>query len=313
VKPEMLHVVCAISNPARWQSRAKTYKAFEQHMLDSGVSLTTVECTYGDLAPEVVGNNPKVNYVHVKGNGNLLVWNKESLLNIGISRLPHNAKYIMTADADIIFRRPDWALQTLIRLQHHPVIQPWSACYDLGPNDEHIDTHHSFTRLVFDKQPIVQGPNAINGPYKFGHPGYAWAYTRQALEWTGGLIDQAALGAADHHMAMALIGRVQDSYPRNIHENYKKAMLQWQNHAMKHINKNLGYCPGTIEHMFHGAKKKRAYVERWDVLTKHQFDPMIDLKKNTYGVNELTGNKAELRLDMHRYFRSRDEDANTLG
>ncbi len=114
-------------------------------------------------------------------------------------------------------------------------------------------------------------------------------------------------------MAMAFIGRVDETYPRTIHENYKKSKLQWQARALRHINKNIGYLPGTIEHMFHGSKKKRAYVDRWNILTKHNFDPANDIKRNTFGVVELTGNKAGLRHDLHRYFRSRDEDANTLG
>jgi hypothetical protein len=35
-----------------------------------------------------------------------LAWSKENCLNIGISRLPHDAKYIGTFDANIHFRKP---------------------------------------------------------------------------------------------------------------------------------------------------------------------------------------------------------------
>jgi hypothetical protein len=37
------------------------------------------------------------------------------------------------------------------------------------------------------------------------------------------------------------------------------------------------------------------------------------LKRNTYGVLELAGNKPQLRHDIDCYFRARDEDSNTLG
>jgi hypothetical protein len=310
MKPGMLHVVCAVANPSRWDSRISLYKDFEQHMLDSGVKLTTVECEYGERNFQL--HNPHVNMVHVRASGSNLAWNKESLLNIGISRTPE-AQYIMTSDADIEFRHKHWAEETLHSLQHHHVVQPWSDCYDLGPNGEHLELHRSFCRLVFDKEKIVQGPNAKNGPYRFGHPGYAWAWTRQALDWLGGLIEVAALGAADHHMALALLGRVNDSIPGNMHPNYKTAMQVWQDRANNHISGNIGFTHGTIEHKFHGAKKKRAYVERWDILARHNFDPVKDLKKNTHGVVELSGNKHGLRHDIHRYFTSRDEDANSIG
>jgi hypothetical protein len=36
------------------------------------------------------------------------------------------------------------------------------------------------------------------------------------------------------------------------------------------------------------------------------------LKRNSFGVLELAGNKPQLRRDMDAYFRSRNEDATTL-
>lgn len=264
MRADLLHVVTAVANPVRWKSRISLYHEFERHMLDSGVKLTTVECAYGERPFEL--SNPHVNHVKVRANPAALVWNKENLLNIGVSRLPPEAKYIGTFDADITFRRKDWAAETVHALQHYPVVQPWSDCYDLGPNGEHIEAHRSFCRLVHEKKPIVQGPNAVNGPYKFGHPGYAWAWTRQALEWVGGLVETAGLGAGDHHMAMALIGRVDDSIPGNIGDAYKKPLRLWQARAMPHIARSISYIAGTIEHGFHGPKAKRAYVDRWGVL-----------------------------------------------
>ena len=45
---------------------------------------------------------------------------------------------------------------------------------------------------------------------------------------------------------------------------------------------------------------------------RHGFDPDTDLKRNTFGVLELAGNKPELARELNLYFRQRDEDANTL-
>jgi hypothetical protein len=306
MRNDLLHVVTAVANPIRWESRIRLYRDFERHMLESGVHLTVVECAYGDRRFQCAGT-PGVNHVGVRAR--TLVWTKENLLNLGIGRT--DAGYIATIDADIRFRKPDWAAETVHALQQYDVVQPWSDCYDLGPDDEHMFAHRSFCRLWADGKPIVQGPNAT-GSYKFGHPGYAWAYTRHALDRLGGLIETASLGSADHHMALALIGRVRDSVPGKLTDAYKAPLLQWEQRATQHIGGNIGYVPGTIEHMWHGSKTKRNYVGRWDILARNGFDPAADLKRNTWGVFELAGNKPELRRDFDGYFRSRDEDSNTL-
>ena len=306
MQDNLLHVVAVVANPIRWQSRITLYKAFEQHMLDSGVRLTTVECTYGER-PYLLGDNPHVNHVSVRSKS--LVWNKECLVNLGIQRLPSDWKYVAWIDADVAFRKPHWASETVHALQQYDIVQPWANCYDLGPNDDHLQTHTSFCRLFAGGKPIV--PSGRAG-YEFAHPGYAWAATRQALEWTGGLLDVAALGAGDHHMALALIGRAAESLPGGISDNYKAAVMRWQAKAEAHISHNIGYVPGTIEHQWHGSKDKRAYVSRWDILIRNHFDPVEDLKRNTSGVVELAGNKPAFAREIDRYFRSRNEDANDL-
>jgi hypothetical protein len=308
MRADLLHVVTAIANPIRWKSRVCLFRSFERHMLESGVHLTVVECAYGDRPHELAGT-PGVNHVPVRAS--TLVWNKENLLNIGISRLPEDWKYAAWLDADIRFRRSDWAAETVHALQVYDVVQPWCDCYDLGPHDEHLFAHRGFCRQWRERRPIVQGPNATEG-FAFAHPGYAWAAKRQALEWLGGLIDTAVLGAADHHMALALIGRAGDSIPGNMTAGYRAPLLRWQARAMQHIAGNIGCVPGTIEHAWHGSKDRRAYVDRWQILSRHRFDPESDLKRNIWGVLELAGNKPELRRDIDAYFRQRDEDANTL-
>jgi hypothetical protein len=231
--------------------------------------------------------------------------------------LPQSAKYIATLDADIHFRKRGWAAETVHALQLHPVIQPWTDAYDLGPNDEHLQAHKSFCSLYRDGKPVIPtGPKFwkfAGGPYEYSHSGFAWAYLRSFLEEVGGLIDVAGMGAGDHHMALALVGAADKSVPATVSPSYRRLLMQWQERARLHINGNIGVVPGTIEHGWHGSKPKRQYLERWDMFVRHGFDPDTDLKKNTSGVIELAGNKPELRRELALYFAQRDEDANTLG
>lgn len=298
----MLHVVTAYTNPLQSSNRTRLHQRFVAHMRDSGVDLTVVECAYGNLPFEM--EDARVRHVGVRAR--TMSWTKENLLNIGISRLPHEWRYVAWIDGDIAFRRSDWAAATLHALNLHDVVQPWCDCYDLGPNGEHLATHRSFARQVREGCRLERGYGA------FAHPGYAWAATRQALEWVGGLVETAVLGAADHHMATALVGQFQISVPTNMTAGYIDPLQRWQDRALHHMPARLGVVGGTIEHGWHGPKRRRRYIERWDVLRRHHFDPATDLKRNTSGVLELSGNKPGLAFDIAEYFRARDEDCNDL-
>ena len=298
----MLYVVTAYTNPLRSRNRAALHRRFVEHMLDSGVDLTVVECAFGDMRHEM--DDPRVRHVPVQAR--TVIWTKENLINLGIGRLPVDWRYVAWIDGDITFRRRDWVEATLCGLSLHDVVQPWFDCYDLGPNDEHLANHRSFCRQV-------QAGFRLNPGYGcFAHPGYAWAATRQALECLGGLLETASLGAGDHHMATALAGRWELSVPRDLTAGYVAPIRRWQERALHHLPARLGAVAGTIEHGWHGPKRRRRYVERWDVLRRHRFDPSEDLKRNTSGVLELAGNKPSLAADMAAYFRARDEDCNDL-
>ena len=312
MKAELLDVFAVRANPLRWRQPEAVASGWIEHMLDSGVRLHLVEVQYGER-PFLYDEIPHVNHVGLRAR--TWCWSKENALNIGISRVPE-ARYIATSDSDIFHRRPSWAVETVQALQHYDVVQPWSDAYDLGPNDEHIQHHVSFCRQYLNGHPVCpRGPKwwkFCGGPYDYPHSGYLWAWTRQALDWLGGLFDVGGMGSGDHHMALALAGQGAMSLPGGCSAAYRDHVLRWQARAQLHINGNIGYVPGTIEHRFHGRKADRGYLSRWDMFIRHGFDPETDLKRNTHGVFEWTGNKPELRREFDLYLRSRNEDANSL-
>jgi hypothetical protein len=127
------------------------------------------------------------------------------------------------------------------------------------------------------------------------------------------LFDKGILGAGDHHMALAMIGKAEKSLPKGISKGYRDTVLSWQEQAVYEFRKNIGYVPGLITHNWHGSKKNRKYVERWDVLVKNQFDPVKDLIRDNQGLYRLNMAHGErsirLRDDIRRYFRQRSEDS----
>ena len=126
------------------------------------------------------------------------------------------------------------------------------------------------------------------------------------------MIDRAVCGAADHHMALSLIGLAPFSLPGNVSDGYKRMVYEWQKRAEDNLARNLGCVPGTILHYFHGSKQKRNYVGRWDIITGNDFDPYTDLTSDWQGMLKLTGNKPKLRDQLRAYMRARDEDGTTV-
>jgi hypothetical protein len=172
-------------------------------------------------------------------------WSKENCLNIGISRLPHDAKYIGTFDSDIHFRKPGWAAEAIHILQFYPVVQPWKTAYDLGPNDDHLDAHVSFASVFHAGKPVVpKGTKfwtANGGPYDYPHSGFAWCWVREILDKIGGLFELGGMGSGDHHMALGIAGLADYSIPAETSSAYRDAVKLWEARALVHVNRKLGY------------------------------------------------------------------------
>jgi hypothetical protein len=312
-----LNIVTAVSNPIEWKSRIDlAEKAVEHWLREPNVKITVVECIYGGrtYSLDYLAAHDRITHIPVKAE--TLLWIKENLLNIGIHHLPPDAQYVATIDADVVWRKKGWANDVIHALDLYSVVQPWQHCYDLGPNDEHIWTHKSFAALNREGKPVVPrfdaGLNLTNSPYQYPHPGYAWAWRRDFLNWTGGLFEWGGVGSGDHHMALSLVSNAHMSIPQTVNGNYKALLLQWQNLANKYNGYKLGHTNHTIEHYFHGRKENRGYNDRWKMFLDHNFDPVSDIKRNTYGVLEFAGNKPQLEAEWERYLRGRNEDVNSL-
>ncbi len=300
-----------VSNPVMYESR---YTLFDRFKNQFKKNLIVCEVAYGTRAFEITEKkNP--NHIQLRTKDEL--WHKENALNVAVqhlSRLDPEWKYVCFIDADVEFTYERFEEKIVHALQHYKVIQPWSHAVDLGPDDEPIKISKSFLRNwtygEYETEPK-------NGYYYYqskgfhGHPGYALAMTRDAFDSLGGLIDTAILGSGDHHMIAALCGMVENTFPSEVHYNYKKLLKDWQSRAVEYIDFNLGYVAGGLKHYFHGAKRNRKYRERWSIVIENDFDPLVDIKRDAQGLYSLDGT-AKLRNDIRAYFRSRAEDSKEL-
>lgn len=303
-----LHVIAVISNPGRFRTRYELYRAFAKYVKDSGAILHTVELALRDRHFEVT--TPGTGDVMLRSPDQL--WHKENMINIGLRSLPPDWQYVAWIDADVTFARPDWVYETLHQLQTHTIVQMFSHAQDVGPRMEPLQAFQGFCYSYRTGAPFPRIVNSKRGKYAAGghqwHPGYAWAARRGVLSEVGLLGDIGILGSGDHHMACALIGRVDESIHGSMPSSYYDYWRRWQARAKRAFNQNIGYVPGLLLHYWHGSKRDRRYVDRWQILTKHNFDWQEDIMRDAQGLWQLSGNKPELRDAVRDYFDQRNED-----
>ncbi len=301
--PGPLDVILVGSNTRRYESRYRLFKKILHELKKSPlVRILVVEMAFGHRGHHLEHDN----ILRLRNPDEL--WHKEQMFNLGVARLPDDWRYVACYDADIEFvDREHWARETIEALQHYQVVQPWSNAIDLGPNHESINCHQSFCSVYLSgKDPTSRQY------YQKSHPGYCWAYRREALTALGGLIETAILGSADRSMGYSLLGRGAESVPEGMTAGYLDHVMRWQDRADKYIKRNIGFVPGTLLHHWHGKKRDRRYNDRWKILLENQFDPDIDLTRDTQGLWRLrveTPRQIKLRDQIREYMAARNEDS----
>lgn len=306
-----LYVVGVISNPARFHSRYRLARQWITKMAATpNVHLTVVETAFGDRHCELREICAALGADYIPLRTRSEIWIKENMINIGVRHaiIKHDAKYLAWVDADVEFRNDHWAQEALHQLQHYPVIQPWQSAVNLGPTGNITKTMDSVGYRIHQGVSPFKDGKYTGDPYIFGHCGYAWACTRAFWENVCGLIDFAILGSGDHHMALGCRG----IYSHSIHSAMKGPFMDlchaWQTRAMQITHGIVGFCNGRLEHNFHGPMRKRDYVGRWNILIKHNFNPVVDLRHDDQGLIQLVG-KPGLEHDIRLYNRNRSEDS----
>lgn len=332
-----LWVITAVSNPVRFKARYALYKRFKHHIIhEQRINLLTVECAYGDRDHQltddcledivVMGSTEDgVRTIDVRVRNTTQLWLKENMWNIGARHLPQDCRYVLFSDADIEFVDDHIATEIVHALQEYRVVQPFETAADMGPQGQIMDVHRSFGwchASGWKWRPAADGkggyaarkPEGVSKPTGYGnawHPGFCMAFRKDVLDRLH-VLETGILGAGDHHMMGALIGKAHLTLPANIHPSYRAQVMKWQARAAAVVKGDLGYARGTILHNFHGAKSNRRYVGRWDILIKNGYDPDTDVYKNAQGVLELEDHNPVLRDAIRRYFKQRDEDGSSV-
>lgn len=319
-----LYVILVVVNALRTRVRWKHYQDALQRIVEGGGIPITVEAAFGKR--DFAVTNPGNPY-HVQVRCISELWLKEALINRGVARLSElhpDWPKVAWIDADVNFESDDVMDSTRHELEHYDVVQMWSRSLDMDSNGEPTGTMaYSYGACYVEGIPRpeievgkrsdyyyyqVEGKHGI-----YWHPGYAWACTREWWDRVGGLIDWAIIGNGDFYMAQGMCGLIADTY-KSPSPSYALLMLEWQRRCMRALsdgnNGGLGYVKGFITHKWHGPKADRGYTDRWKMLVKVGFDPILHLKRDRQLMWTLDEDApVALRDGLRAYARSRNEDA----
>lgn len=304
-RPDDLGVVACYFNPCNFRVRAENFERFVVPFRESGIPLVVVEALFpGEGAPLPASHGT------LKVQARDVMWQKERLLDLGVGWLPPHCTKVAWLDADVLFERADWAVETSRLLDDFAVVQPFAQAVRLSRGQttplHGDDTFDSFG-AIFRERP----EELAHGKFeRHGHTGFAWA-ARRDLVAQHGLYDACIAGSGDHMMAHAFAGDAESRCIGRIIGNggrHRAHFRRWSKRIHEQAAGRLSYVPGRVFSLWHGTIENRRYVQRNKELYELGFDPREDIRISSTGVWEWASDKPGLHAWARRYFVERQED-----
>lgn len=303
-------VLTSYFNPERYHTRRRNFKIFSEHL---EAPLIVVE-----LSPDDFFELPytEASLLCRRRSGHLM-WQKERLLNIALSMLPAECRYVVWADCDIVFRSSGWLTGVREQLEHNLVVQLFRKVYHLkdlpdpggaGEEDALFEETSIASRLTggaqkedaFAISPIRAHGGTCNG--------MAWAARRDLLD-RHGFYDGSIAGGGDTAMAGAAFGCFEQVIrAHRMNDDQRSYYLKWAEPFCESVAGRISFVDSNIFHLWHGRMKDRNSVSRHAKLSDLGFNPFEDIRLREDGLWTWNSEKEELHEYMKRFFAERRED-----
>lgn len=294
IKPK-LAVITSFFNPMNYTNIKYNYLKFSEKIKEKA-DLFPIELSFdGEFFID------DENVTRINGNENNVLWQKEKLLNIVLSKLPKEYTNVAWIDCDILFESEKWVEEINEKLKYYKVLQ-------LYEKSKRLDDKGNIDRLSEGAIKRISRINFVENAL-FGIPGFAWAMRRESIEKIG-FLETQIIGGADALMYYSFFGVKDSVVHEKMNKEWKNVYLKWFDKMFNEVNNSVNYITGDIIHLYHGKMKNRNYDHRYNILSEHNFDPELDLITGENGLWEFK-NK-ELSEKMSKYFESRNEDDNVI-
>ena len=305
-------VITTYFNPQHYASRRRNFEVFRDHLNSQGIHFGVAEAV--SLEHPFALRNDDADIVMQMHSPHAL-WQKESLLNALLKKLPSSCDAVAWVDADICFRNDDWGNQVCDGLAKFAVLQPFSTVIQTpeGWKPSTPDRWKDLSNAESGQSTAsyLAGVSDIRPELFRGHPGYAVAARRDVIDATG-FYDRMILGGGDSLFLGACYGLNMEQNPYITKNGPLMAAdaQPWCDQVFGIVQGNVGFLTGTIAHLWHGDRMNRYYGER-HVLLK-DFDPQRDLCQTSDELWQWSPEAdAALVRSVSEYFAARNEDGMT--
>ena len=303
-----LYVVMTYFNPARYHRRRElAIKTAIALASTPGVRLVIAECAPSPHHFEL--EDVPGAFLCVRVVASDVLWRKENLINLAVAQLPPSWHAVAWVDADITFAREDWAMAALRKLRTYDVVQLFGDAIGLDARGNVHRIERGFASGFLGSSGGYADCSGGDSEYTSapGHPGFAWAITREAWSRTHGLLDAVCpLGGADRVMALAWARWPSSSDEAHQVPGVAKAIRLFE---ARTGDMRMGYIDGVVLHAWHGRLADRGYTTRWGSLREARFDPAVDLHRDSHGVLHWTATGRRLQRLAKAFFQARREDS----
>ena len=300
-----LWVIASYFNSNGFETKLKNYELFADSLRRSCIPYLIVECVFPGQSFTLPAS-PNV----IRTHAGAVMWQKERLLNIAVSRLPPECTKVAWLDCDVLFENPRWAVEASSLLDTVPVVQLFEHVIRLPKGFTSYEGNGEIWEgfaSVCQRRPNL----LLSGDFsRHGHTGFAWA-ARRAVLATHGLYDACISGSGDHMMAHAFCGDWESKcIDRILGDNtrHRDHFAAWSKRLYADVRAQVRAVPGVLLHLWHGETSNRRYVLRNQELAGFRFDPYTDIRLGAGGCWEWSGGKEELRQWAISYYASRSED-----
>lgn len=230
-----------------------------------------------------------------------ILWQKERAFNVAIQGLSSKYDKVLWVDTDIVFLNSDMMNELEDKLDQYDMVQPFErVCeYNQGVTSKNscLNTY-SYAKTL---KAYIETDKMIGDDQALG---LAWGINLSIMP-EGLFYDKHILGSNDLlQIQTVTLDILNASFLGKYNDNLVSSWLKYCKQMPKKEKYDIGYCSGTVEHIYHGKSTNRGYVYREKILHQHNYNPDIDIRISSNGLYEIVNQ--ELKTSILEYFNKRN-------